>query len=64
MAMDLDESPLDKLRQEAADARIKKTILVATGEDLLDRIRAISETSEQWVYRATGQEEQGPIAHP
>jgi hypothetical protein len=47
------EPNVQKLIEEAKEARLRKLVLEATGEDVLDRARSISRDIEQRVRQVT-----------
>jgi hypothetical protein len=51
--MPLHNPTLDKLIHDAEEARLQEAVLVADGEELLDRARSISEAVEQRVAELT-----------
>jgi hypothetical protein len=51
--MPLHNQTLDRLIREAEEARLQEALLVADGEELLDRARIISEAAEQRVAELT-----------
>ena len=52
----LNEPNLEKLFREAEEARLREALLEATGEELLDRARAVAQTVEERVRRVAAPE--------
>jgi hypothetical protein len=48
---------IDKLFREAEEARFREALLESTGEELLDRDRAVSAAVEEQVGRLTAEEQ-------
>jgi hypothetical protein len=55
---------IDRLLREAEEARLKEAVIVATGEELLDRARAVSRAIAEQVCQVAGSEVQRPATYP
>jgi hypothetical protein len=63
MAVQPQEATLDNLIRETEETRLEAAVLEATGDELLDRARAVSYLVEVRVQQVAARKEQGPDAY-